>query len=242
MTTVHHDDATPTTAVEDALTRLDVAPRTPSPARAHLSAVDPRPVRPDAATSEVDGRGRTGRAGRQARVAATVRAAGEGDGARPRLRLVPAPSPLRPTPAPAPAPPALLADQVRRLVAVDRAQTIDDDDERGAAPRTDAGRFAHGVGLACVEVVLGRRPAAQLVRWVTPDVLGSLHDRADLVRRAGVLRHARRPTARRVRVCSVDAYTAEVCLVVDDGVRVRAVAMRVEAHRGAWRVTTLEIG
>ena len=65
---------------------------------------------------------------------------------------------------------------------------------------------------------------------------------ADLIRRAGVVTHARRPAARRVRVCPVDRHTAEACLVVDDGVRVRAVALRLEAHRGAWRVTTLEIG
>jgi len=161
---------------------------------------------------------------------------------RSRLRLVPAPAPVPTAVAPRPATPPLLAERVRRLVAADRAPVVEPDGERGAAPGTDAGRFAHGVGLACVEVVLGRRPAAQLARWVAPAVLELLHDRADLVRRAGVLAHARRPAARRVRVCRVDAHTAEACLVVDDGVRVRAVALRLEAHRGTWRVTTLEIG
>ncbi|GIG39664.1 hypothetical protein Cph01nite_14260 [Cellulomonas phragmiteti] len=161
----------------------------------------------------------------------------------PRLRLVPT---LPVTPAPHPtgpsAPPPLLRDRAR-LVAATRLRTpVDDDDDRGAEPVTDAGRFAHGVGLACVEVALGRRPAAQLARWVVPAVLESLQERADLVRRSGVLTHSRVPTARRVRVCPVDGHTAEACLVVDDGVRVRAVALRLEAHRGAWRVATLEIG
>jgi len=124
----------------------------------------------------------------------------------------------------------------------ERAPAGDPPDDRGAAPATDAGRFAHGVGLACVEVVLARRAAAQLARWVSPTVLESLQQRAALVRRAGVLTHARRPAARRVRVCPLDDHTVEACLVVEDGVRVRAVALRLESHRGAWRVTALEIG
>lgn len=241
MTTMHHDDAAPTTAVEDALTRLDAAARTPPPAR-RLSAVAAPATRADPASgSEREHRRSGDPVGRSAArtSARTTRGGHEGG---PRLRLVPTPIPVRTTPANPLAAPPLASERVRRLVAVDSTLGIEDDDERGAPPATDAGRFAHGVGLACVEVVLGRRPAAQLVRWVAPDVLEALHERADLVRRAGVLSHARRPAARRVRVCAVDAYTAEVCLVVDDGVRVRAVAMRVVAHRGAWRVTTLEIG
>ena len=47
---------------------------------------------------------------------------------------------------------------------------------------------------------------------------------------------------RRARACRVDAHVLEASLVADDGVRVRAVALRLEAHRGAWRVTALEIG
>ncbi len=161
---------------------------------------------------------------------------------RPRLRLVASSPALRGADAPAPGRPPILAERLRSLAAVDRMRAAEPDDDRGAAPSTDAARFAHGVGLACVEVMLGRRPAAQLARWVSPEALGPLQERADLVRRTGVLTHARRPAARRVRVCPIDSHTVEACLVVDDGVRVRAVALRLEAHRGAWRATTLEIG
>ena len=159
--------------------------------------------------------------------------------AGPRLRLVPASPNGHVVQAAAPSAPPVLAERVARLAAITEREEVED---RGAAPATSPGRFAHGVGLACVEVVLGRRPAAQLARWLAPEVLDGLQQRASLVRRAGVLAHARRPAARRVRVCPLDAHTAEACLVVDDGVRVRAVALRLEAHRGVWRVTTLEIG
>ncbi|MBD7918042.1 hypothetical protein H9657_07080 [Cellulomonas sp. Sa3CUA2] len=219
MTTLPDDDVAPT-ALEDAVARLD-AGAPPPPARAperrltSVSAPGPGPA------EGADPRRRE---------------------PRPRLRLVPALPPAHSSPARGPVVPPLLRDRAREVGADDRARTAEPDDDRGAAPATDAGRFAHGVGLACVEVVLGRRPPGQLARWVAPEVLESLQETAEMVRRAGVLTHARRPAARRVRVCAVDRHTAEACLVVDDGARVRAVALRLEAHRGAWRVTTLEIG
>lgn len=218
MTTLPQDEDVTSSVVEDAVARLEVVTSQPAGDVRHLTAV---PARSTGADDEPATR------------------------ARPRLRLVATPTPLRAVAAPAPAPPPLLRTRARRASEVDAWHVLADperDDERGAAPATDAGRFAHGVGLACVEVVLGRRPAAQLARWVAPHVLDSLQESADLIRRAGVLTHARRPAARRVRVCTLDRHTAEVCLVVDDGVRVRAVALRLEAHRGAWRVVTLEIG
>lgn len=218
MTTLPQDDEVGASVVEDAVARLELVPAPAGDAR-HLTAVPTHRTRADDAS-------------------------GRSTATRPRLRLVPAPGPLRPVPAPAPTAPPLLRVRARRSAEALgwQVDAEEHDDERGAVPGTDAGRFAHGVGLACVEVVLGRRPAAQLARWVAPHVLDSLQASAELVRRAGVLTHARRPAARRVRVCPVDRHTAEVCLVVDDGVRVRAVALRLEAHRGAWRVATLEIG
>lgn len=218
MTTLPQDDEVGNSVVEDTVARLELVPAPAGDVR-HLTAAPPHRAHPG------DEPART-------------------TGTRPRLRLVPAPAPLRAVPAPAPATPPLLRVRARRAAEALgwHVDTEEQADERGAVPSTDAGRFAHGVGLACVEVVLGRRPAAQLARWVAPHVLDSLQESAELVRRAGVLTHARRPAARRVRVCPVDRHTAEVCLVVDDGVRVRAMALRLESHRGAWRVATLEIG
>ncbi|WP_448631689.1 Rv3235 family protein [Cellulomonas soli] len=50
------------------------------------------------------------------------------------------------------------------------------------------------------------------------------------------------PLVRRVRVCAVDPHAAEATVIAHDGQRVRAVALRLETHRGAWRVTALEVG
>lgn len=229
-----HDDAA--TTLEDAFAR---APRMAAvPAR---RAGRPGPVHRSPTVDTAD----TVRAGGPVAARATVpRPAAPGAGAdpRPRLRLVPT-LPLATAPdADGLAVPPVLVAGTRRPVPVPRTWHDDEGDDRGAAPEVDARRFAHGVGLACVDVVQGRRPVAQLARWVTPGVLEALQHRAALVQRAGVRAHARPPAARRVRVCTVDAHTAEACLVVDDGVRVRAVALRLEAHRGAWRVATLEIG
>ncbi len=250
MTTLPHDDLEPqdeqATAVEDVLASIGLARGTTSrtPAPQDGSGADPS-VRSVASTAPA-ARTSSGGGSRASSTTATApwRPVPQ---TRPRLRLVPSLAPARPAPAPAPTVPPRLADRarasrVRRLVAVDRETAFERDDDPGRPPQTDAGGFAHGVGLACVEVVLGRRTSAQLVRWLAPAVLESLQQRAALVRHAGVLTHARRPTARRVRVCPIDEHTVEACLVVDDGVRVRAVAMRLTAHRGAWRVTTLEIG
>ena len=214
MTTLPRDDLS--TPLEEALTVLDAARRQAgartAPTTRAATAARPAPARP-----------------------------GRVETTRPRLRLVPAFDPAPVAPAQSASVPPLLGERARLLSVVDRSLVTDDDD-RGDAPTTDPRGFAHGVGIACVEAALGRRPAAQLARWVAPGVLDSLQRRAELVRRAGVLTHARRPTARRVRVCPVDTHAAEACLVVDDGVRVRAVALRIEAHRGSWRVTTLDIG
>lgn len=234
MTTAQHDDIA-TTAVEDALADLDRGAPTPDPAtvRPRLAAVD--------TTALTDGPARSsGRVTEHRGVPARATVPAPHP-SRPRLRLVPAPPPVRPAVAPGPTVPTVLSARVRPLPRPP-FPADDAEDDRGAVPGTDAGRFVHGVGLACVEVVLGRRPVAQLARWVAPDVLEELQARAALVRRTGVLAHAGRPAARRVRVCPVDTHTAEACLVVDDGVRVRAVAARLEAHRGAWRVTSLQLG
>ncbi|MCC2312966.1 Rv3235 family protein [Cellulomonas xiejunii] len=219
MTTRPHDDVA-ASALEDAVALLDAAAPQPSAGRTErrlASVATPTAL----VTDEAVGRRPEHRA---------------------RLRLVRALPTAPPAAAPGPGAPPLLRERVRDLEARARLRVPESEDDRGAAPSTDAGRFAHGVGLACVEVVLGRRPSPQLARWVAPDVLESLQESADLIRRAGVLTHSRRPAARRVRVCPIDHHTAEACLVVDDGVRVRAVALRLQAHRGAWRVTRLEIG
>lgn len=95
---------------------------------------------------------------------------------------------------------------------------------------------------AAVEGLRGVRPLAQLTRWVSPEVYEGLALRAELVQRAGVTSTSARAGIRRIRVCRLGDEAAEAAVVVDDGARVRAVAVRLEAHRGRWRATVLEIG
>jgi hypothetical protein len=97
---------------------------------------------------------------------------------------------------------------------------------------------------AASEVALGLRPAAQLIRWTTMDVHANLHRRAFLAARArsaGVYR-AGKPIVRSLRMVTVRPGVYEVCAVVGDLDRARAIALRMEDLEGRWRVTALEIG
>ena len=58
----------------------------------------------------------------------------------------------------------------------------------------------------------------------------------------GVPPLTRAPAVRGVRVCTLHEHLVEATAVVDDGLRTRAVALRLETHRGAWRATALELG
>lgn len=129
-----------------------------------------------------------------------------------------------------------------------------------ARTRRELERWALSFGQACVEIVLGDRPASQLVRWTTPAVYRELAYRARVVSQAtlrrsgGQGRTAVRPQVRQVRVCFVEAGVAEVALTVQYGARHRAIAARfelvIEAGRERsdrrpaehWRCTALEFG
>ncbi|WP_336924207.1 Rv3235 family protein [Aquipuribacter sp. SD81] len=107
-----------------------------------------------------------------------------------------------------------------------------------------------------VDVVHGHRPASQLLRWTTPEVYAALRERAR-VEQARERRgrpsggdgaagrrpaEARRPVVRSVRTVRAGDDAAEVCAVVLDGTRARAVAARLDAGDGRWRLTALHVG
>ena len=165
---------------------------------------------------------------------------------RPPVRLVPAvPAPVvQDATGPAHAVPETAAGRIAVLRASDRSLVMEaDDDAHRPVPDGDPSTVARAVALASLEVLAGRRSVAQLARWLTPGVYGSLQVRAGLTQRVlGTSGGTRPPVVRRTRACRVDAHVLEASLVADDGVRVRAVALRLEEHRGAWRVTALEIG
>lgn len=143
------------------------------------------------------------------------------------LRLVqgsaaPAERPETPSAAP---PPMRTADEEREICAISRSTV-----------------------QAAIEVLAGTRPAQQLARRLDERCLAALQHRAALTRRvpcgasptAGRLH--RNPSVRSVRACRVSADVYEASAVVAEDLRVRAVALRLERSRLAWRVTVLEIG
>lgn len=103
------------------------------------------------------------------------------------------------------------------------------------------------VAHAATEVLRGIRPIAQLVRSVSPEVYEQLEARLQVSTTARLRRGApptpqSRSRVRRARVVRVGQDAAEASVVVDDVDRVRAIALRVELHRGRWRAVVLEIG
>lgn len=87
---------------------------------------------------------------------------------------------------------------------------------------------------ALVEVVNGSRPAAQLTRWITPEVMGQLHSHIarNKMPRLGV---------RSIHVHETDDGVAEVSSVFGTPNRSFALALRLEGLDGRWRATSLEI-
>lgn len=94
------------------------------------------------------------------------------------------------------------------------------------------------IAQALVEVLAGRRPPVQLLRWVDPDIY-------DRIRRSAPQRAPRGAGApvrvRRVRVRTVPDGSVEAVVVVDDGTRCRALALRLDALERRWVCTALEM-
>ncbi|HIZ36276.1 MAG TPA: hypothetical protein H9815_10900 [Candidatus Ruania gallistercoris] len=106
----------------------------------------------------------------------------------------------------------------------------------------DPQTWAGTVVRACVEALHGTRATAQLHRWLDPEVFTALHRRATLAAR--IRRGPPRGRAvriRRVRPCRVAPGIWEAAVVLVDGRRVRAAAVRIEEHRGHWRATAVQI-
>jgi hypothetical protein len=167
------------------------------------------------------------------------------DRAAPDLRLVP---PLtRPTTDAARAAGSLSAPREHRR------QLRDTDDQDFAPQRTVraqlpepmpwAGRLVQGI----LEVLSGVRPISQLVRWTTTDVYDSICTRAEHRSRAmseprDVATQRLAEVVRSVHVSEPADGIAEVCAIVQQGPRCRAVALRLEGIGGRWQCTALQIG
>jgi len=92
-------------------------------------------------------------------------------------------------------------------------------------------RLVHGL----VEVMNGVRPATQLTRWLTIEVLSQVKNH--------IYAHdMRRLIVRSVHVSEPDDGVAEVCAVFGTPNRCYALAMRLEGIDGRWRATQLTWG
>lgn len=101
------------------------------------------------------------------------------------------------------------------------------------------------VARAAMEVLRGERPAVQLARWTSAEVYDQLVARERLVSGARASRTGSttpRVGVRRVRLVRLGSSSAEATVVLHDGDRVRAAALRLEGRRGTWKVTCLELG
>lgn len=103
-------------------------------------------------------------------------------------------------------------------------------------------RFAAALTAQAVEVLLGHRPVRQLHNWLSPGVYQALARRAGLgLRIMGTAPATKRPRVQRAMVCQPRRRIAEVTLVIHDGFRIRAAALRLEIRHDHWYVTALEI-
>jgi hypothetical protein len=142
--------------------------------------------------------------------------------------------------------PALTAPTHRRPI----RDVTDEDDVPRPTPRAQlpepmpwAGRLVQGI----LEVLSGVRPLSQLVRWTTSEVYDSISTRTEhRFRRMSETRdiapHRLAEVVRSVHVSEPVDGIAEVCAIVQQGPRCRAIALRLEGIDGRWQCTALQIG
>lgn len=108
------------------------------------------------------------------------------------------------------------------------------------------------VGLACIEIFMGRRPLYHISPWTTADCYRSLSDQLKRAQEALNYRIKHFPhrycsrsqqqiRPRRIIVQKVAASAYEICLLVTDDYRTRALALRAEIKRKQWKFTTIAI-
>ena len=103
-------------------------------------------------------------------------------------------------------------------------------------PGPEPSRLAGLLARAWLEVRARRRPLGQLAPHVAPAVLRRL---AVQIAPAGDDTAAQPARVRRVTAARPSATACEAVVVVEQGERTTAIAVRLERHRGAWRATEL---
>lgn len=138
---------------------------------------------------------------------------------------------------------------IQDSLAVDLASASDEQifgpQSTSRADLPEPGPWAGQIAQAIVEVMSGLRPPAQVVRWTTPQVYAVVARRGALAARrraSGARATSQRAVVRSVHVCEPADGVAECSVVVGEGSRVRAMAVRLAGQDGRWRVEALQIG
>lgn len=100
----------------------------------------------------------------------------------------------------------------------------------------DPKAWSEKLAIGIAEVLVGDRPAFQLIRWLAFDVYCSVERRALKPPPAG---NRARPLLRCVQVSPINENVINVSAVIQKGVRGRAIAMRLVAESDRWRCTEL---
>ena len=96
--------------------------------------------------------------------------------------------------------------------------------------------------VGMIETAGGRRPLPQLAALLSPSGANGLAADFDRAGERSRPHWLHRATVRTVRASEPAQGVAELCVVVDVGDRVRAIALRLEARHGRWVCTRIQLG
>ena len=103
-------------------------------------------------------------------------------------------------------------------------------------------QWAATLAAKALEVSLGLRPVSQARRWFTADIYARLADKYSVASRIRGWDGPHHVTVRNVRAHTTPRGAAEASVILDDGQRIRAIAIRLESLNGHWVATQLHIG
>lgn len=119
-------------------------------------------------------------------------------------------------------------------------------DRDAAEDRQRIAATASSLAVACLEILAGVRRCETISRWVDPELLARLDQRAQLRADIAPAREPADLSSPRVvqpgtaHVCRVSPEVAEVTVVVRTSQRYRAVAVRLELVTARWMMTALQ--
>lgn len=106
----------------------------------------------------------------------------------------------------------------------------------------DPAQWARRLLVGMVETAGGRRPLHQLAAFMSSSVHHGLTQEFEKSNLRGAPHWLCCASVRTVHATQPGDGIAELCAVLDTGVRARAIAMRLERNHGRWRCVRLQIG